>query len=211
MVTKNTEEIFDISITVSSEKNNLPDSSNIVLYKEKSLFLEIMESFFSSVVVLFLLYRFVAMPEVVHGASMYPNFDTGERIILEKITKHFKPYERGEVVILHPPGNDNIDYLKRIVALPGEIIKIKDCRVFISKTGSTFELQEQYLPDVLCTPDGPQIKEGRSVRLGEDEYAVFGDNRGNSVDSRFFGFVDGDRIQGRVVFRFWPAGKVGFL
>jgi len=211
MIMRNSEETNDISIPGNSEKNNLPDNSNTVLPKEKGLFLEIMESFFSSVVVLFLLYRFVAMPEVVHGASMYPNFDTGERIILEKVTKHFKPYERGEVVILHPPGNDNIDYLKRIVALPGDIIKIKDCRVYISKGGSTFELQEQYLLDVVCTPDGPQIKEGRSIRLGEDEYAVFGDNRGNSVDSRFFGFVDGERIQGRVVFRFWPVSKVGFL
>jgi signal peptidase I len=174
-------------------------------------FLELGESLFSSLIVLFLIYRFIAMPEVVHGASMYPNFDTGERILLEKVTKLYKPYERGEVVILHPPGNDEIDYLKRIVALPGDIVKIKDCRVYISRYGEKFELQEYYLDDSVCTTEGTFFKEGHSVRLMEDEYLVFGDNRENSVDSRFFGVVKGSSIQGRVVLRFWPLDRVGFL
>lgn len=174
-------------------------------------FLELGESLFSSLIVLFLIYRFIAMPEVVHGASMYPNFDTGERILLEKVTKLYKPYERGEVVILHPPGNDEIDYLKRIVALPGDIVKIKDCRVYISRYGEKFELQEYYLDDSVCTTEGTFFKEGHSIRLVEDEYLVFGDNRENSVDSRFFGVVKGSSIQGRVVLRFWPLDRVGFL
>lgn len=165
----------------------------------------------SSILVLFLLYKFVAMPEVVHGASMYPTFETGERVLMERITKHFKPLKRGEVVIFHPPNNDDIDYIKRIVAIPGDIIKIKDCRVYINRYGEKFLLEEQYLPPDACTIDGPQLKEGRSLRLGDNEYAVMGDNRTNSVDSRVFGVVDGGRILGRVIFRFWPPEKLGFL
>ncbi|MBP8960829.1 signal peptidase I [Patescibacteria group bacterium] len=176
-----------------------------------SFFLELGESLFSSLIVLFLIYKFVAMPEVVHGASMYPNFDTGERILMEKVTKFFKPYERGEVVILNPPGNANIDYLKRIVALPGDIVKIQDCKVYISRYGEKFELQEDYLPDSVCTDSGSFFREGHSVRLFDDEYLVFGDNRGNSVDSRYFGVIKASNIQGRVIFRFWPLNRVGFL
>ncbi len=176
-----------------------------------SLIIELGESLFSSLIVLFLIYKFVAMPEVVHGASMYPNFDTGERILMEKVTIHFKPYERGEVVILNPPGNDQIDYLKRIVALPGDIVKIKDCKVYINRYGEKFELQEDYLDNSVCTSEGSFFREGHSVRLGEDEYLVFGDNRGNSVDSRYFGIIKSSNIQGRVVFRFWPLDRVGFL
>jgi signal peptidase I len=191
----------------SINTNSSPENAGSV----KSIVLELFESFLSSLVVLFLLYKFVAMPEVVHGASMSPNFETGERILLEKVTRHFKPYERGEVVILNPPGQDKVDYLKRVVALPGDIIKIKECRVYISRYGETFELQEAYISDNVCTIDGPKLGEGRSTRLADDEYVVLGDNRTNSVDSRVFGVVKGSRIQGRVVFRFWPLGKVGFL
>jgi signal peptidase I len=174
-------------------------------------FLELGESLFSSLIVLFLLYKFIAMPEIVHGASMYPTFDSGERVLLDKVTRHFKPYTRGEVVIFHPPGNNEIDYIKRIVALPGDIVTIKDCRVYISKQGEKFELQEDYLDEAVCTTEGSFFREGHSIRLMEDEYLVFGDNRGNSVDSRYFGVVKGSSIQGRVVLRFWPLDRVGFL
>jgi signal peptidase I len=179
--------------------------------KRKSFFLELAESFISSMLVLFLLYKFVAMPEVVHGASMHPNFESGERILMERVTKHFKSFERGEVVILHPPNNPQIDYIKRIVGLPGDIIKIKDCEVYINRSGDKFILEEKYLPTEVCTVEGSELREGRSLRLKEKEYAVFGDNRLNSVDSRAFGVVKKKDILGRVVFRFWPLDRLGFL
>ena len=184
---------------------------NVKKPKRKSFLLELAESFISSMLVLFLLYKFVAMPEVVHGASMHPNFKSGERILMERITKHLKPFERGEVVILHPPGNKNIDYIKRIVGIPGDIIKIKDCEVYINRDGDKFILEEKYLPSEVCTVEGSGLKEGRSLRLKEREYAVFGDNRLNSVDSRTFGVIKEKDILGRVVFRFWPLDKLGFL
>ncbi len=104
------------------------------------------------------------MPEVVWGASMEPNFYTGERILVEKITKHFQEYERGEVVVLHPPGSDNIDYIKRIIGIPGDIVKILDCKIYISRDGSKFELQEDYIYNGICTADGSKIKAGRSLK-----------------------------------------------
>ncbi|OGC48716.1 signal peptidase I, partial [candidate division WWE3 bacterium RBG_16_37_10] len=82
-------------------------------------------------VVILVLYMWVALPEQVWGASMEPNFYTGERVLVEKVTKHFSDYERGDVVVLHPPENDSIDYIKRVVGLPGEMVKIWDCKIYV--------------------------------------------------------------------------------
>ncbi len=178
---------------------------------KKNFAVEMFETFLSSILVLFVIYMWVAMPEMVYGASMEPNFHTGERILVEKITKHFRDFERGEVVVLNPPEKDNIDYIKRIVGLPGDIIKVKDCGVYISSDGKKFKLQEDYLPTGTCTTEGPMLKEGRSVKIDAGSYMVFGDNRDESADSRVFGLVKQDRILGRVVFRFWPLNKIGFI
>ncbi|MFA6981588.1 MAG: signal peptidase I [Patescibacteria group bacterium] len=177
----------------------------------KKFILEMLETFFSSAVVLFVIYMWIAMPELVFGASMEPNFHTGQRILVEKVTKHFKDFERGEVVVLNPPGNDNIDYIKRVIGLPGDVVKIKDCGVYIYTDGKGYKLQEDYLTDGICTTDGPSMKEGRSVRIEDGYYFVLGDNRTESADSRVFGLVKADRMLGRVVFRFWPIDKAGLL
>ncbi len=80
----------------------------------KSFFFEMLETLVSSVIVILVIYSTIAFPELVVGSSMEPNFYTGERILVEKVTKYFSPYKRGDIVVLHPPGNDNIDYIKRI-------------------------------------------------------------------------------------------------
>ncbi len=176
----------------------------------KRFVLEIIETFLSSIIILFLIYMWIAMPEVVWGASMEPNYFTGERILVEKITKLYKDFGRGEVVVLNPPGNNSADYIKRIVGMPGDIVKIFDCKVYIFKDSKKFELQEDYLPNGRCTGEGTVIQEGRALKVPADSYMVLGDNREVSADSRYFGFVKRDRILGRVIFRFWPINRIGF-
>ncbi|HLC93780.1 MAG TPA: signal peptidase I [Patescibacteria group bacterium] len=173
--------------------------------------IELIETFVSSLVVILVLYMWVALPEQVWGASMEPNFYTGERVLVEKVSKRIKDYERGDVVILHPPNNESIDYIKRVVGLPGEMVKIYNCQIYISKEGKTFVLDEPYIRNSECTGGGPKVREGRFVQVGEAEYFVLGDNRDNSADSRFFGNVSKDMILGKAVLRFWPLNKVGFI
>ena len=158
-----------------------------------------------------MIYLFLAFPEVVYGASMEPNFYTGERILVEKVTKHFKKFERGEIIVLHPPGNGSVDYIKRIVGIPGDSIKIKDCSVFISRDGDKFKLEEPYLEKNTCTSATGALREGRSEKIGDNLYFVMGDNRIRSADSRIFGEIDKERIVGRVVFRFWPLNKLRLI
>ncbi len=177
----------------------------------KRFFWNTLETVVSSFLVIFIIYSTVAFPELVVGSSMEPNFYTGERILVEKVTRYFRPYKRGDIVVLHPPGNDNIDYIKRIVGMPGDVVKIIDCRVYIKSGEESYLYEEDYLSDGICTLGGTKIKEGRSFKIEEDNYLVLGDNREKSLDSRAFGLVSRDRILGKVVFRFWPPHRVGFV
>ncbi len=177
----------------------------------KSIMIELLETVLSSIVVIFVIYTTIAIPEQVQGASMEPNFYTGERILVEKITKHFKEYETGEIVVLHPPNDDNVDFIKRIIAVPGDIVKIFECDVYVNKEGKKYKLDEPYLKNGTCTSAGGRLAEGRSYKIKENEYLVLGDNRSKSADSRLFGFVGEERVVGRVVFRFWPLSHAGYI
>ena len=131
--------------------------------KIKNFLLELTETFLTSLVVILLLYVLIASVEVVYGASMEPNFHSGERILVDKITKKVKGFERGEVVVFYPPGDDSKHYIKRVIGIPGDIIKIVDCKILISRDGEKFELDETYLSEDVCTAGSSVVKEGRSL------------------------------------------------
>jgi signal peptidase I len=177
----------------------------------KEILAEVFETFLVSIIVILIIYSTIASIEVVWGASMEPTFLTGERILVEKLSKHFIPYERGEVVVLIPP-TDNKHYIKRIIGMPGDVIRILDCKIYLSLDGRKFVLDEdKYLKPDTCTEPGGALEEGRALKLGDDQYIVLGDNRSASVDSRSFGVIQKKEILGKVIFRFWPLDNVGFI
>jgi signal peptidase I len=171
---------------------------------------ELLETFFTTFSVITFVFVFFASVETVWGASMEPNFHTGEKILVDKVTKIYKNFERGEVVTLKAPDSNKV-YIKRIIGVPGDIIKIIDCHVYISRDGEKFVLSEHYLSEDECTQGGTVIKDGRALKIEEGEYLVMGDNRNNSRDSRFFGLVKEEKILGRVIFKFWPLNQAGFI
>ena len=177
----------------------------------KQVIVELVETVITSVIVILVIYTTIAIPEQVQGASMEPTFYTGERILVEKITKHFKEFEVGEVIVLHPPNDDHVDFIKRVIAIPGDIVKIYNCSVYINRDGQKYVLDEPYLSEGTCTSASKRFKEGRSFQLEENEYLVLGDNRNKSADSRSFGLIGKERIVGRVVFRFWPISEIGYI
>jgi len=177
----------------------------------KSFIIEVIETLVVSSIVLLILYATVAMPEMVWGSSMEPNFETGERILVDRISKLFDPtFRRGEIIVLKPNGSSK-HLIKRIVGIPGDIIKIYNCNVYISRDATKYKLDEYYLSEGTCTKGGAQIVEGRSLKLNDGEYAFLGDNRDVSLDSRSLGMITKDDIVGRVVFIFWPIEKMGFV
>lgn len=155
---------------------------------------EVIEAMAVALASIFIIYSFIAQPFLVQGASMEPNFSTGNYLIVDEITYRFREPARGEVIVFHNPNDNSEFYIKRIIGLPGENIEIKNGIVNIN--GEVFE--EEYLPEDAVV-DGDV-----SFDLKEDEYFVMGDNRPRSFDSRRWGPLKRDEIVGAVRLRFWP-------
>ena len=141
---------------------------------------------------------FVAQPFIVNGASMTPVFQNGDYLIVDQISYQFQKPERGEVIVFQYPNDPSLFYIKRIIGLPGETVKLNDGRVTIVNDihPNGLILTEPYL-------DGTMETEG-TYTLGEGEYFVLGDNRDHSSDSRKWGPLEEQYIQGRPALRLYP-------
>jgi len=150
-------------------------------------------------------YLFVLQPNQVKGASMEPSFHTGEYILTSKATYRFRSPQRGDVVVFKSPKNPDIEYIKRIIGLPGDKIMIKNSEVYVNDK----LLQENYIADKTNVWEGGYIKNGEPVTIPADEIFVMGDNRPRSSDSREFGPVPVGGVIGQVFYRYFPANKMG--
>ena len=146
---------------------------------------------------------FLVQPFFVEGASMEPNFEDGEYLLIDEISYYFKLPQRGEVIVFHYPLDASKYYIKRVVGLPGETVGIKNSRVKIYNDNNSdgFFVVENYLPREGVTSG--DIKK----KLGRSEYFVLGDNRLASSDSRQWGVLPRDDIVGRVWLRAWPVAR----
>jgi signal peptidase I len=161
------------------------------------ILIDLLEIVFVGLVVFFLvLVLFAGKLVIVTGDSMTPNFHDEEQLLAEKISLELKKLERGEVVIFHLPEDPEELIIKRIVGLPGEIIKISEGSVFINGE----KLEEPYLEDDMKTAAASKLKEGEEHTIGNNSYILMGDNREKSKDSRFWGELNEKNIVGRVIF-----------
>lgn len=150
----------------------------------------------------------IFMPFYVKGASMEPNFFDKEYLIVEEVSYRLRAPERGEVIVFKYPENPKEYFLKRIIGLPGERVKVSEGKITIynAEHPEGVILDEPYLPDDLLTSGDKTF-----VPLTEDQYFVMGDNRPNSYDSRRFGAVDKSLVVGRVFFRGWPFNRAQII
>lgn len=138
---------------------------------------------------------------------MIPNFQDGEFLLTDKFSYRIGAPKRGDVVIFSAPPNRQEDFIKRIVALPGERISVQNGKTFVNGK----PLAEGYLPSDFRTEPGAYLTEGETMTLGPEEYLVLGDNRGHSLDGRAFGPIKEDDIVGRAWVVYWPPPKAGFV
>jgi signal peptidase I len=143
---------------------------------------------------------FVMQSYAVEGSSMEPTLQSGERVIAEKLTGRFGEFDRGDVVILLFPSDPEKKFVKRIIALPGDTLRIDDG----IPTVNGQSLREEYLEPEFRTHENI-----RTIRIPEGYYFVMGDHRSVSFDSRAFGFVPEKYVQGRVILAFWPPSRIG--
>lgn len=165
---------------------------------------EIVEVVLIAVITVVIVRNFLVQPFLVSGASMEPNFNNGNYLLVDEITYRFREPQRGEVVVFYYPGDKTTYYIKRIIGLPGEKIKIAEGRVNIYNTHypEGLTLEENYL-----LPDAKTSGE-KVVVLKEGEYFVLGDNRYYSFDSRNWGTLNKAEVVGLVRLRLWPFNKV---
>ena len=198
---------------MDKEKNNSIKRGGIY-YGVGGFFIEIIKIFLLALIIIMPVRVFLFQPFFVQGASMEPNFENGEYLIVNelgykktdlKITtvESFREIKREDVIVFRYPKNQKQFFIKRIIGLPGEEVKIKKGKVYIfnDKNPKGFQLEEEYLPRDLLTRGDSDYK------VKEGEYFVMGDNRSHSSDSRIWGPITEDDVIGKVFIRAWPITK----
>jgi signal peptidase I len=172
---------------------------------------------------------FIVKPYRIPSGSMEPTLDIGQRVLVDRVSKHFTSFHRGDIVVFKPPkGADSetqcgvpnkppdepcpkptpqksdTNFIKRIIGLPGDRLKVIKGHAYINGK----ELNEPYIrPDASC----PICNEPREITIPPGHFFMMGDNRGESDDSRDWGPVPKGWIIGKAFFTYWPPHRIGPL
>jgi signal peptidase I len=142
----------------------------------------------------------------VLGTSVYGTLHDQDLLVASKISYKLHAPQRGDIIIFKPPNDDARDFIKRVIAVPGDRLRIDKGTVYIN--GEV--LKEPYLPE-RWTLNNTWPPDGREVIVPPDHYFVLGDNRNHSSDSRTFGYIDINEILGKAEVRIWPIADAGLL
>ncbi|MDJ0577141.1 MAG: signal peptidase I [Xenococcaceae cyanobacterium MO_234.B1] len=147
----------------------------------------------------------VAEARYIPSSSMEPTLEINDRLIIEKVSYRFKTPQRGDVVVFSPTDklkeqNFKDAFIKRVIGLPGETVEVKGEKVYVNGKA----LREKYIEEAPEYTYGP-------VTVPQGQYLVLGDNRNNSYDSHYWGFVPRENLIGRAIVRFWPIKRLGSL
>lgn len=143
-----------------------------------------------------------SMEPTLHGCTGCEN----DRILVNKFIYDFTTPKRGDIVVFKSVEGHNDDLIKRVVGLPGDKIEIRD-RGTLYINGKP--QKEPYVVNDPCVQDYPKTCSFGPVTVPKDHYFMMGDNRANSLDSRFFGAVPEENLIGEEFFRFWPPNRIG--
>jgi signal peptidase I len=155
----------------------------------------------------FLIRTFIAEPRYIPSDSMLPTLYTGDRLVVEKVSYKFHAPKTGDIIVFQPPAElqhrgylKDQAFIKRVIGEPGEVISVAKGKVYLNGQ----PLQEDYIAEPPNQPFPP-------VTVPEGEFFVMGDNRNDSNDSRYWGFLPRKNIIGRATFRFWPFDRIGLI
>lgn len=159
-------------------------------------------TFFVFLVLIVLFRIFILEPHSVSGSSMDNTFKNGDYVLVDKISYKFITPKKGDVIVFNPPKdvNNKNRFIKRIIATPGD-------NIYVNENGT-------YINNDLINEDFVTFKSNKAsenILLKTDEYFVMGDNRTVSYDSRYWGPINKDEIQGRVLIRLYPFNKISIF
>lgn len=178
-----------------------------LLKKIVGLLYEMIEVFVVSASIFVVVYLFLMQPHQVKGSSMFPTFKDGEYLLTDKVTYRTREPMAGDIIVFKAPINENFDFIKRVIAVPGDRIMIAAGSVYVNGN----KIPETYLPPEYTTSPGQFLREGQEYTIPEGSVFAIGDNRDHSSDSRDWGPVPYQNIIGKAFFRYWPTDKIGLI
>lgn len=196
--------------TIRATNNQMEAPEEIIEEKEEkneNFFMEILKASLIALIIVVPIRFFIAQPYIVSGSSMDTTFGNGNYIIVDQLSYRFDSPKRGEVVIFKYPKDTSKFFIKRIIGIPGDTVKIKqgELTIFNKENPTGFKVDEVYVDSINRTT------ETLEMTLDEDQYFVLGDNRKASSDSRIWGELDEDLIVGRAFLRILPVTDIGFF
>ena len=173
--------------------------------KEENPLVELLKTLVSAGVLAIGIRACVAEARYIPSESMLPTLEINDRLIIEKISYRLRKPERGDVVVFRPTDalkkqNFKEAFIKRVIGIPGDVIEVKNSKVYVNGK----QLTEKYIYEPPNYRYGP-------VEVPPGQYFVLGDNRNNSLDSHYWGFVPQENLIGRAAVRFWPPQRLGSL
>mmetsp|Transcript_10751 Transcript_10751/g.27160 ORF Transcript_10751/g.27160 Transcript_10751/m.27160 type:complete len:170 (-) Transcript_10751:356-865(-) len=151
----------------------------------------------------------IVEPRYIPSLSMFPAFEVGDQLAVEKVTKLYSPYQRDEVIVFRPPpaffelsgkAPDNDALIKRIVAIAGDTVEVRNRAVYVNG-------EKQNEPFIAEDPDYSMPK----YLVPKGCVFVLGDNRNHSFDSHYWGPVPEENIIGKAVVKYWPPWRLGLV
>ncbi|MDJ0599227.1 MAG: signal peptidase I [Crocosphaera sp.] len=193
-------------MTLDKEK----EESSLVSNQKNSLWQNVWENvqiLVIAVILAIIIRTFIAEPRYIPSESMYPSLETGDRLVVEKVSYHFHPPQPGDIIVFEPPMqlqlqgyNKEQAFIKRIIAKGGDTVTVKAGIVYVNNQ----PLKESYISE-------PPHYNLQSVEVPEGYLFVMGDNRNNSNDSHVWGFLPENNVIGHAIFRFFPFNRIGSI
>jgi signal peptidase I len=173
--------------------------------KQENSLVELLKTLVSAGILAIGIRSCVAEARYIPSESMLPTLEINDRLIVEKISYHFRKPERGDVIVFSPTDAlKQQDYkeafIKRVIGIPGDVVEVRNSVVYVNGQ----KLKENYIFE-------PPNYQYPPTKVPPGQYLVLGDNRNNSYDSHYWGFVPFENIIGRATVRFWPPDRIGPL
>ena len=174
---------------------------------------EVLETLVLTVLIFLGIQTFVAQPYKVQQESMETTLLPDQYVLVDKLSPHWAPYTRGDIVVFNPPASwtagAGVPFIKRIIGLPGDRVELKDGLVYVNgvKLNEPYIYKDNGVPNVT----DPEIGDQTVWFVTEGNLFVMGDHRENSADSRSFGPIEISSVIGRAWLRYWPIDTFGVL
>ena len=175
---------------------------------------------FIAILVAVLVQSFAVKPYLIPSTSMADTLVPGQRVLVDRLAYRFAAVHRGDIIVFRGPQPPHEVMIKRVVGLPGDMLSIRDGRLFVNgnpapdsyvdKVAGSIEPTVPPDPNTILNPGEPWSLY-RPYRVPAGRYFVMGDNRTDSSDSRFWGTVPRSAIIGQAFFTYWPLGRIGGL